>query len=103
MCVVILVFETTEILFNGNTVQRTEKSIQINKKIYNFIFNYNEFSKILLLSETYGRLIEDRHASSETHRRPTCPIGDRHALLETDIPDRRPKCLIGDQQVSSET
>ena len=53
----------------------------------------NEFTKILLLSETYRRPIED---PSETHRRPTCFIGDPS---ETDMPHRRP---IGDQHVSSE-
>ena len=46
---------------------------------------YNEFTKILLLSETYRRPIRDL---SETHRR---PLGD---LLETDMPDWRP---IGDR------
>ena len=80
-----------------------------------------EFTKILLLSETYRRPIRDlsethrrptcfigdpsetdmphrrpmgdRPASSETHRRPTCLIGDPS---ETDMPHRRPTCLIGD-------
>ena len=31
------------------------------------------------------------------HRRLTCPIGDRHACSETDMPDRRPTCPIGDR------
>ena len=31
------------------------------------------------------------------HRRPTCPIGDRHAPSETDMPHRRPICPIGDR------
>ena len=50
-----------------------------------------EFTKILLLSETYRRPISDL---LETHWR---PIGDP---LETDMPHRRP---IGDRHASSET
>ena len=53
-----------------------------------------EFTKILLLSETYRRPNRD---PSQTHRRPTCLIGDPS---ETDMPDRRP---IGDQNSRSET
>ena len=56
-----------------------------------------EFTKILLLSETYRRPIGDRHAWSETHWRPTCLIGDQS---ETDMPDRRP---IGDRHSLLET
>ena len=62
-----------------------------------FIQFFYEFTKILLLSETYRRPIRDL---SETHRRPTCFIGDPS---ETDMPHRRPTCLIGDQHASSET
>ena len=58
-----------------------------------------EFTKILLLSETHRRPNGDL---LETHRRPTCLIGDpletstcfigdRHASLETH---RKPTCLI---------
>ena len=45
------------------------------------------------------RFIRDRHAWSETNRRPTCLIGDRHASSETDMSDWRP---IRDTWVSSE-
>ena len=53
-----------------------------------------EFTKISLLSETYWRSIGDL---SETHRRPTCLIGDQS---KTDMPDWRPP---GDQLASSDT
>ena len=43
------------------------------------------------------RPIGDRHASSETHRRPTCLIGDPS---ETHW---GPTCLIGEKYASSET
>ena len=60
------------------------------------------------------RPIEDRHAWSETNRRPTClirdpsktdmpqqrPIRDWHASSETTMPDRRP---IGERHAWSET
>ena len=49
------------------------------------------------LSKTYRRPIGDRHACSETHRRPTCLIGDPS---DTDMPDRRP---FGDRHARSET
>ena len=42
-------------------------------------------------------IIGDRHASSETHQRPTCLIRDPS---ETDIFHRRPTCLIVDPSVS---
>ena len=59
----------------------------------------NEFTKILLLSEAYHRLIgdlletnipgrrpiRDRHAASETHRRPANLIADPS---ETNMPDK---------------
>ena len=64
----------------------------------------NEFTKLLLLSETHRRLTCFIDAPSETdmphlrpietnmpHRRPTCLMGDPS---ETDMPDWRP---IGDQ------
>ena len=59
-----------------------------------------EFTKILLLSETYRRLIGDPSETDLPHRR---PIGDRHASSETDMPHRRPTCFIGDRHASSET
>ena len=34
-----------------------------------------------------------RQASSETHLRPTCPIGDRTDLLETGMPNQNPTCM----------
>ena len=108
-------------------------SFYLSKKILNtntifYNIQLDEFTKILLLSETYrrpiGDLLEthgrpighpseidmphqrpirDRHASLETHQRPTCLIGDRHASLETGMPYRRPTCLIKDRHASSET
>ena len=62
----------------------------------------------------YWRPNRDQHASSETHQRPTCLIGDPfetdmphwrpmrdwHASLETH---RRPTCLIGDRHALSKT
>ena len=49
-----------------------------------------EFTKILLLSETYQRSFGGRHAWSETHSKTsTCFIGDWHTPLETT-------CLIVD-------
>ena len=52
-----------------------------------------EFTKILLLSETYLRPIGD---IDMPHRRQTYPIGNQHAPSETDMPVetyRRPTCL----------
>ena len=48
--------------------------------IFYLIFILYELTKILLLSETYRRPIEDRQAWSKTHRRPTCLIGDLNML-----------------------
>ena len=68
--------------------------------IYNFYLKI-EFTKVLLLSETYLRPIGDRHAWSETLCRPrqiygipTSHIGDCNARSETP---RRPTCAIGDR------
>ena len=58
------------------------------------ILDEYEFTKILLLSQTYQRPIGDL---SETQRRPTCLIGDPS---DTDMPYRRP---IRDRHASSET
>ena len=67
-----------------------------------------EFTKILLLSETYLGPIGDLSEThwrpigdiSETHRRPTFLIGDPS---ETDMPNRRLTCLIGDYHATAET
>ena len=67
--------------------------IQNFKTIVKILENYGEtvekweFTKILLLSETYQRPIGDRDAWSETHRR---HIGDRHASSKTST------CFIGE-------
>ena len=52
-----------------------------------------EFTKILLLSETYRRPIRDLLETDMPHRRPTCLIRDQHASSETHW---RPTCLIRD-------
>ena len=62
-----------------------------------------KFTKVLFLSETYWRPIEDQQAWLETdipNRRPTYLIEDP---TETDIPDWRPTYFLRYQHAWSET
>ena len=57
-------------------------------------------TKVLFLSEAYWRPIRNQSDDDSSDRR---PIGERHALSETHIPNRRPTCLIQDPHAWSES
>ena len=84
-----------------NAWSETHLKLTCPNMFFQYIYIKKEFTKILLLWETYWRPIGDPLETywrpigdqSETHRRPTCLIRDP---LETKMPDRRLKYLIGD-------
>ena len=98
------------VLFNNNKVIIKNKQKNVDLYRYDIFLmvppnlgtheklENSEFTKILLLSETYRRPIRDRHAWSETHQRPQHFIRD---LLETDMPHRRPTFRIRDPSKTS--